>query len=33
MSSGRGWRGGGENGDPDVSDDDIRDAAGGDQLE
>lgn len=33
MSSGRGWRGGGGSGDPDVSDDDIRDAAGGDLQE
>ena len=32
MSSGRGWRGG-VGGDPDVSDDDIRDAAGGDLVE
>ncbi len=31
MSSGRGWRG--ANGDADVSDDDIRDAAGGDLQE
>lgn len=32
MSSGRGWRGN-NSGDPDVSDDDIRDAARGDLQE